>query len=302
MKLMKIKTTGLRKIGKVTLWVLVVFLILCGIKTVLSQSSEGKLQSMLSKSQTSAQLREKTKIGATAFAESFIYDYYTFSGQLNSNYSDRVKSYLAKGLEVKNPSAGETAAETISARTINVKFDSKDVTRLDVDILAKIKYTQLMGEKAGTNSESNIYIRVPVATQNGDRFAIESLPMIIPSYDKAAAENAEGYSIAEVDRDTKDEIQVVLESFFKAYYEGTDNEVSYYVSGDSNIKKSLAGLITFNKIDQISVVMDEQNGGYLSDVLLTVTDHGQPLQQRLFLKLEKEKGKYYIQKISTRTI
>lgn len=305
MKIQKIKTTTLRNVGKVVLWVLVAFLILCGIKTIISQSKESQLEGMITKYQESEEMREKTKIGATAFAESFVYEYYTFTGELNSDYMDRVGRYLAKGLDVKNPNAGGTAAETISAQTLNVTFEGEDQLQLDVDILAKVKYTPKTGSSAGITICKDLYLKVPVVASKKSKegsYAIESLPMMIPAYDKAEAASVEGYAGTEIDKAAKDEIKIVLESFFKAYYEGSDSEVSYYTSEDSNVKKSISGDLSFSKIDRISATLDEASGEFLSDVVLTIVDHGQPLQQRIFLRLEKEKDKYYIEKMSTRTI
>lgn len=306
MKIQKIKTTGLRTAGKIILWALVIFLILCGTKSILSASNEDQLKEIIRDYQESTQLREETRTGATAFAESFIYEYYTYTGQLNSDYAERVGAYFASGVDIKNVNATATAAETVSAQTVNISFISD--TQMDVDIWAKVKYTSLMGESAGKITEQDVYLRVPVIAENmklgkGGNYAVGSLPMIIPSYEKAKVENFKGYPGTEIPKESKDEIKIVLESFFKAYYEGTDSEVSYYVTDSSNIKKSLSGMFVFHRIEQMSIVQDKSisTSEYLAEVDLTVLDHGQPIAQRMFLTIEKVKKKYYIKKIATST-
>lgn len=305
MKINRIKTTYLRNFGKILLWILVIFLLFCGVKSILSQGEDDVLENMISDYQSESKIIEQTKIGGSAFAESFVYEYFTYNGQLNSDYLDRVNRYVASGVDIKNPNSGVTEAEAISAQTINVHFINEK--QMDIDILSKIRYTALGGASPGEVSEQDIYLRVPVIAENvkkgkGGNYAIGSLPMIIPSNEKAEARSISGYAGTEVNKDYKDELKVVLESFFKTYYEGTESEISYYVSEGANIKNSLASAFIFEKINQISATTDEKTGEVLVETKISIIDHGQPIDQRLFLRVEEIKDKFYIKMISTRPL
>ena len=89
-RLMKIKTTGLQRIGKVVLWALVVFLLLKGVASILDNKSQEELQQTIDAYRTAAEQRETVRAGAAAFAENFVYEYYSFDGRSNQDYTARV--------------------------------------------------------------------------------------------------------------------------------------------------------------------------------------------------------------------
>ena len=291
---MQIKTTGLRKVGKVLLWVLVGFLLLKGALGILDNKSQGELTKTIDDYRTAAEQRETARSGAAAFAANFIYEYYTFDGQANSDYADRARKYLAGSLELQKPAGSGIATEVLSANAVKISFASEN--RMDVDVSVKVRYTSLTD---GAIQSKNLKIRVPVGYKDG-RYAVDAFPMFIPDEDAADIMQAEGYSGTEVSQAEKEEIKKVLESFLKTYYEGNDQEVSYYVSDRSKIEHGLNGAVTFSKLNTISAYYLAESKEYLVNATLTVNDSGEEIRQSMYLYLTKGEKKYYVNKISTR--
>jgi len=293
-RLMQIKTTGVRTIGKVLLWILVIFLLFKGAVSILDNKSLSEMVKSIETYRIAAEQRDEARSGAAAFAVNFIYEYYSFDGAANSDYQDRTGAYLAGSLDIQKPAGSGIATEVLSANAVKISFASKN--RMDVDISAKIRYTSLTG---GAILSKNLKIRVPVGYQDG-KYAVDASPMLIPKEDAADIMQAEGYSGTEISSAEKDEIKQVLESFFKTYYEGSDQEVSYYVSDQSKIKHGLNGAVTFNKLNTISAYYLAESKEYLVSATLTVNDNGEEIRQNMYLYLIKGEDKYYINQISTR--
>lgn len=293
----KIETIGIRLVGKVILWLLVLFLIICGVRSILSASSEEQLMGMVENYSETMDRREALLTGATTFAENYVTEYYTYSGQFNTDYVNRVSKFTAKNLTVKDHTAGKTAAKVLSCKAYHVGFVNDK--QLDIDLTTKVQYTSLEDNSVST---SELSLRIPVSIDEAGAFAVTSTPLIIPAKEMSEELKVEStYEGTTVSSNEKSEIQTVLESFFKTYCEGTDNEVEYYVSEDCNVRQSLQGVVSFQKIEMVSVVVAEgQENLYYADVTFSVLDRGEPFEIRTFLHLTKEGSRYYISQMLTR--
>lgn len=308
-RITSIKTSGLRTVGKVILWVLVIFLIFRGVVSILDNKSQDELLKTIDDYKSTAELREEVRSGAAAFAENFVYEYYSFDGHANQDYSVRVGKYLAAGLDVPKPTGSGTAAEVLSAKTIKITFTEKNL--MDVDVSIKVRYSAASdinlsgGEELSGNAltvlHKDLTIRVPVVWYDRG-YAVDSMPLLIPEAEAADVARAEGYSGTEVSQKEKEEIRQMLESFFRTYYEGTDQELAYYASAESTIKHGLLGAVSFSDIRLISAYYLEVENEYLVNTAIIVNDQGQELSQELYLTLTKEEKKYYIKEISTRIV
>ena len=296
-RLMKIKTTGLRKVGKVILWILVCFLLVKGVIGILDNKSQDKMLQSINDYTTAAEQREAARAGAASFAEKFVYAYYSFDGSSNSDYSDRVQKYLANALAFQKPVGSGIATQVLSAKAFKITFSEK--SKMDVDVLAKVRYT---GDNASGSaiSDKDLNLRVPVAYKDG-KYAVDAMPMLIPEDEAANISRSEGnITGSEVDQKEEREIKQVLESFFKTYYEGTDQEVAYYVSDHSKIKHSLQGTFTFEGVKRIEAYLLPDSEKYVVDAVISINDNGQGIEQEMYLYLTKGENKYFIEEISTR--
>lgn len=294
----RIHTDCLMKIGRIVLWVVVLFLLLKGAVSIFAPSSESRLENIVTDYQQGAQLRERNQIQAAAFAESFAYEYYTFSGKMNSDFESRVAGYLAKNLELKAPVAGQVATKVKLSTATEIHYLSD--LEMDVDVHLAVSYIPFTDGSIAT--QKNIYLRVPVTTNKKGGYAVASLPAYIPEIKAAAIDPVQSYSGEQVPTKQVQSIKETLNSFFTAYYEGTKTELSYYLSSGSNVSAGIGGTVSYKKIDYISAYRDQETKEYLVDATITVLDQLQPMQQRLFLRLQAAKGRYYIKDINTRPI
>jgi len=315
-RLMKIKTTSLQRIGKVVLWVLVVLLLLKGVASILENRGQDELQHTIDNYRTAAEQRETVRAGAAAFAENFVYEYYSFDGSSNQDYTARVGKYLAESMAIPKPMGSGVSAAVLSAKTTKISF--VDDTRMDVDVSVKARYggsgdaalsgisgsdeisdgTALSDSTVNTSAK-DINIQVPVVWHDG-KYAVDAMPLLIPAEDSAVTARAPGYSGTEVSMKEKEEIKQMLESFLKTYCEGSDQEVSYYLTPDSEIRHGLNGVVTFHTLKWITAYYLEAENEYLANASITVKDNCQELSQEMYLTLIKEGSKYYIQNIAAR--
>lgn len=293
----KIKTDRLMKVGRIALWAVILFLLLRGIASIVSPGSEARIARTVSDYQEDAYLREQVQVEASAFAEGFVQEYYTFTGKMNSDYEQRLGRYFAKNVEVKAPVAGKVSAQLRQVNATRIHYLSKK--EFDVDVHAVVEYIPLTEENV--NVTKDLYLRIPVSVDKKGQYAVVSLPTYIPAQKTGNAEPVKSYIGDQVQNEQIQKIKDTLNSFFMAYYGGSDTEVSYYLASGSNIKAGIGGAVDYQKIDYISVYR-EGTEDYLVDVTITVADELQPMQQRLFMRLQQVKSRYYIKSITTRAL
>lgn len=297
-KVSKIKTDGLMKGGRIILWTVIIFLLLRGIFSIISPGGEVRMERIVDNYRADAKLREAVQVEAAAFAEDFAYEYYTFSGEMNSDYQQRLADYLADNLEIKNPVSGNVSAEVVNASVTRIKYISD--MDFDIDVHLTVIYTPRT--EGGAKTQKDIYLRIPVSKDSNSRYAVTSYPSYIPKVPTGKIKEVNSYAGNPVPSSQLQRIKDTLNSFFKAYYSGTKTEISYYLSGSNEVANGIGGKVEFDKIQYILVYKDESTGDYLADTSITVVDNGQQMQQRLFLRLQYSKNRYYIKNISTRPI
>ncbi|MDF3003238.1 MAG: hypothetical protein K0Q48_3357, partial [Bacillota bacterium] len=138
-RLMTIKSTGLRNVGKVFLWVVLAFLLFKGVAGILDNRGQEDILKTIDEYRIAAEQREAARSGAAAFAENFIYEYYTFDGKYNTGYDERVAPYLAGSMNIAKPMGNGAETNVLSAKTTKISFVSEN--RMDIDVSAKIQYT-----------------------------------------------------------------------------------------------------------------------------------------------------------------
>ncbi len=175
MKLNKIKSTTPKKVAAILLWIVVIFLLIKGVQSILSMGQAQQVRTMVQSNKQQIEQTYQKQVGAAAFAEGFVWEYYTFSGKPGDDYNTRIKKYLSNQVEIKPLRANVSTMEVIKARASEVIFSAGDY--VDVDVVAKIRYTPLSSDAA--ISEKDICLRVPIFYTDG-QFVVYDLPVIIP--------------------------------------------------------------------------------------------------------------------------
>lgn len=294
----KIRTNALRTVLKILLWACLGLLCLKGAFGIMSGGSISDQREALSRYIESAKMREELALGAKSFAENFVREYYTFSGEARTDYAERLEKYLAKSVEITEPAAGTVSASVQQASAIQIEFINDK--EMNVDVISSVKYNRKLEDTVET-TKKELLIRVPVATDGEGRFAVDELPQIVPRMEKADITGTGRHTRAEIDPKEKERIKIILTSFLKAYYEGNESELAYFLLPEFEMKHGLAGIVSFEKITSIRAYQVPETSEYAIDLNIQIDDTTQSLLQHFFLTVVRgADNKYYIKSITTR--
>lgn len=284
----KIPKFYMRKVGMIFLWIILTFIFLRGVIAIFTSISPSDQKRMLDEYTTSLQSEENIRTEVTAFAESFVRDYFTYDGASKEAYEMRLADYMASGLLISAPENIVMTTNYVSA--IGVNFESEN--DIDVDITATVNYT---------DSTKNVIVRVPIEVDKNGKLAIVNLPQFIPKSDKSDAIAAYQKNLPgrEVTKEELSDIQTNLESFFKTYFEGNRNELSYYVTKDFPYENGLEGTVKFATISTLRVSFDDSTSKYYAVANLDVIDNERTIEQTVYLTLKKT-DRFYVEDIATR--
>lgn len=305
-----IKSAIPHRVLRIIFWILIAFLIIKGAVSLLhrtsSDSVENVVQQKILQSEKQAQIRSE----AAAFAEEFSEEYMTYKVGDTEGYQKRLSKYLpsylsSTGLNI----SGKCDVQAVEATTISSDFYSEN--QVNVDVRVKVEYLEKTDNSGSQNNNvstqtssqvyNDIFLRVPII-QNGGKYIVEDMPMVIPSQDVATL-NVKNYSGNTADDENAD-IKVMLQSFLKTYCEGNDTELNYFMSDSKANIKGLKGSFKFKEIDDVkSFYMNDKNT-YLVLCSYTVVDSNssQEFKQDLHINVIKKDGRYYIKNFDTRSI
>ncbi len=305
-KIQKIKSTVPQKVGKILLWTLVVFFILRGIGTIFKEDEKQTAQAIIDTYIKSTVNKSNIESQGKAFAESFALEYLTMNGRDRESYINRLQNYTGKGVDFNINLQSNVKTEAFSANSYKANWVSEN--SFTVDIRAKVKYFNNAAERDSVNSTElmnqtepdssyvirDVNIRIPVCSQD-NMFQISGYPAFLPATDKAEIE-PKSYSGQEVSEDLKKTIKGVMESFFKIYFTGSPEEISYYMLDSTVKQKGLEGRFEFVKLDEISVYITDSVDRYYVITKVSVKDsiNEVAIPQEYKINLVKKEDKYYI--------
>lgn len=289
LKVEKLSRFRLKRIAMVILWIILAFIFLRGIIAIFTSVSPAEQKRIMEEYLTTLQAEESVQLEASTFAENFIRDYFTYNGSDKEDYEKRMANYTAAGITVTAPESSVVSVSNISVADINFVSDSD----VDVDVTAVVNYP---------DTTKLITLRVPIEIDYEGNMAVVNLPQFVPVFEKSEEIDAYRKSLPgrEVDKETLDTIQANLDNFFKTYYEGNENELSYYVTKDFPYRRGLESAVTFGVITALTVSYDDADDSYYAVVNLDVLDSGgRTLEQVVYLEL-KETDRFYVNNIGTR--
>lgn len=286
-KLSKIKTTQLRTVIKILLWIMITAVFVKGAADIILGNTITRQREELEAYMISVNEEQELKNGTMAFAEEFVREYMSFDGDFSGDYETRISAYTAEGLTIEPPDEGKTI-RTIAVNAVDVEIVRNDW--VNVVVAAEIQFDKRI---------SKCSLKVPVTAKNG-KYAVVEYPQFIAAMEvadaKAAIARIEG---SEVSIDESNQIESVMESFFKVYYGGEESELMYYVEEGRGIAV-VKGSTEFREIESLQAFYSAEKDIYQIDVRLKVENSGVVLAQHLYLTAKKEGGRFYIRKIDTR--
>lgn len=294
----KLKTVFFRRVARVLLWTLIIFLLLRGIGTLFASSETGEAQRLINQYVSERAYQERVEFEASAFAEGFAMEYFTY--EKGGDYEERLKNYIPSSLSLSNSGYGKTKA--LSARSYGFEWFSSN--QLDVLVAVKVGYeleVEDQGEIKFQQLEKEVFVAIPVMEQEG-KYIVEDYPAMLPPPLKADIDRS-FYSGTGADTDVVDEVEEVLESFFKTYFSGSSGEISYYMYENKRIE-GLKSTYSFDRLDNVRVFTTELENEYLVLAELSIIDSLSKIshKQGYHVELIKSDNRYYIKEFKVRTV
>ncbi len=298
----KIKTVIFQRIGRVILWTLIIFLIFRGIGSLFNKNEAAEAEVLINEFISTADYKDEVEREAAAFAERFAREYFTYDRNDISDYEKRVKSFVPSYVSIDARNYGNGKTNVLNTNVYNVEW-FKD-NQLNVYVSAKIQYDQEIQEDEETVRqviEDDVSIVVPIMEKEG-QYAVEDLPAIITVPQKANI-NGEYYTGATVSDERSDQIESVLENFFKTYYSGNSGEISYYMHENQNIN-GLEGRYSLISLGSVRTFEAKAENEYFSIVNLSIEDAISKVHfnQNFNVSLVQKDGRYYIKDFDIRAV
>ncbi len=310
----KLKTALPQTVGRVILWIMVAFLLLRGIGSILRPDPVKAINSQVTEFKDALDREFRVASEASAFAEGFAREYLTYKGGDGEEYKRRLAAYapsrvVSASIDLSN---NDRASRVTDTQTVEVQWHSD--SQVNILVQAKVVYTisqAVAGEPEVPEAvlaavtqvdikEDNIYIKIPVYT-DGRRYVVEDLPVFVPRLEKAEVQYTRHSGTAAGEEEAA-AINEMLKNFFRTYYEGSDSELTYYMSDPGAGVKGMGGKFKFKGINEVLVYEDSSAGGYiaLAEVLVADPNTLQEIRQGYHINIMKKDSRFYIAGFDTR--
>ncbi|PPA68687.1 conjugal transfer protein [Jeotgalibacillus proteolyticus] len=241
-----------------------------------------------------------TGVGAQTFAQNFAENYFIWENtdEGKEDRVDRLSEYLAAGLD-SHAGLGFEGMEWDSrinkTQIWSVEETGNDSAVITLRVLQDLRKGK---EKAGPYEK---YFAVPVKT-DGQSFVVNQTPYIVPAPEKPelAAESSIDDKGRVNDSALHSEVEGFLNTFFRVYANGEQNELSYYT--ESNDLQTMDGALTFKEVQKVVVKQGETNEEFLVETLIgfeekhTKASMAYPYELRIF----KEDGRWIVRDIKNK--
>ncbi|MGD7050774.1 conjugal transfer protein [Rossellomorea marisflavi] len=234
--------------------------------------------------------------GAQTFSVNFVKEYFNWENddEKKLDRADRLSSYIASGLDEQaglSYEGMEWSSKMKDAQVWNVESTGADsalvtvrvsqvltkVTPPDKEAVEKAKKDKKdpPEPKVETTGPHEKFINIPVKT-DGKSFVVHQIPYFVASPKKPdikadSVVDEEGKEKVE-DSTIREEATSFLNTFFKVYTTGTQEELSYYV--DKNSIQSMHGIMTFKEIQNLIVKKGQQKNDYEVSATIIFTENG----------------------------
>ncbi|KML32371.1 conjugal transfer protein [Rossellomorea marisflavi] len=279
-----------RKLMKGIFWTgftLVLFLSVVAIVRV-GNADAGSVSSEEPKQEVSKEKNLAASEGGQSFSENFAKEYFNWEreGDKIKDRADRLAPYIADGLDEQ---AGlsyegmewssklhdaqvwnvEATGEDTALVTLRVSHELQKVTPPDKEAVEKAKKDKKdpPEPKEETSGPHEKFINIPVKT-DGRSFVVHQIPYFVASPKKPdiKADSTVNEKGKVDDPKIREEATSFLNTFFKVYTTGTQEELSYYI--EENSIQSMNGIMTFKEVQNLIVKNGQQKDDY--DVTVTV--------------------------------
>jgi hypothetical protein len=258
--------------------------------------------------------------GAQSFSQNFASEYFDWQNtdEGKKNRVDRLSPYLANGLDEQ---AGldfngmewdsslsdsqvwnvEETGEDTALITLRVNHTLRKETPPDPKAVEKAKKDKKPApkpkeEKSGPHEK---YFVIPVKT-DGKSFVVYKVPYFIPAPNKPdiVANEPVKEDGKIMDSQVEGEITNALNTFFKVYTSGTQEELAYYIPQGSDIS-TMKGIISFKEIKDIVIKQGKGKTEYqvYANVMFQENQSKGHVVYPYKITLQKEDNRFFIKEL-----
>lgn len=308
------KTVLRKKLIKGTFWTgftLVLFLSIVAIVRVGNAGAGVAEQQPVE--QTTKEVNLATSEGAQSFAQNFADQYFHWQNtdEGKKDRVERLKPYLANGLHEQaglafegmqwNSSLSKSQVwkvEETGKNTANITLRIQHLLKRTVQTDPKATEEAAKAETPAKEQQAGPYEKyfvVPIKT-DGQAFVVHQIPYFAaaPTKPEIAANTRMDEANQINDSAIKEQVQSFLHTFFKVYTTGTQDELSYYIQGDSI--HSMTGIMTFQQVKDILITPGTSSTEYRV-IATAVFQENQSKAQMIYpyeLVLLKEEGRWFV--------
>lgn len=260
------KTVIRKRVVKTVFWMGIAYLFL-GVSVLMFRPEDG----VKAEAEVQQPIQNPaTEAGVETFATNFAYHYFTW-GQDDKAFDDRMKRlqpYLASDVD---PQAGLNLKK-MKSKSSFLKSQIWKVEDAGEDRSKVTLRTQYVVTANGKKETKLNYMVVPVAS-DGQNFVVYDIPYFVQEPKKPELTQKDDLNRSNVlhNAKVKAEIGDFLDSFFKVYAAGKQEEISYFTK-DVEVR-GLSGILTYKGIGDISVYTNvEVQGIYQVEAQVTYGD------------------------------
>lgn len=235
-----------------------------------------------------------TDVGVETFANNFAYHYFTW-GKDDKAFDDRRKRlepYLARDVD---PQAGLNLKQMKSQSS----FAKSQIWKVEDAGDGKSKVTlrtQYVVTANGKKETKLNYMVVPIAS-DGQNFVVYDIPYFVQEPKAVELSKKDNLDRSNVLHDSgkKEEINDFMDSFFKVYASGKQDEIAYF---SKNVEVTgLSGILTYKGISDIEIYTNlESEGIYQVETKVTFGDSkGATLYTYpYFVQVRQDNGRWFV--------
>jgi Conjugative transposon protein TcpC len=292
---------------KYFLYAVILFAIFASLGSIRAFSLAEKVDGMqVDQPKTQVEVKQNlaTSDGAQTFAEKFAAEYFKWDRSNFQERAERLQPYLREGTHDQAGLLfdGLTGnSQTLKTEIVSVKDTSDNTADITIHAVHEIETPATKDAKGkpvkGTKSGSiDKYIIVPVIT-DGKGFLINAIPTFTSKPEKpimAPVEEKTGEVLN--DNNITKAVQTSLESFFKNYTTGTNEDLAFFTNDESI--RSLQGTVSFEKIEKVTVY-EGKSDSFEVTAEVTFIDAASKgkFKQQYELIVSKKDDRYIVEKI-----
>lgn len=286
------KTVVRSRIVKTVFWIIGLYLIL-GVTVLMVRPDRGDVV-------VQADVQEEVihnpamDIGVETFALNFSQHYFKWGSETKDieDRANRLKPYLAPGVDVQAGLHGFDSQSVLSKSQI---WKIEDLGQGKAKVTLRAQYAVATESDKVTRIN---YITIPIAS-DGQNFVVYDIPYFIPEPKPVElALNEKKIDTSNVLHDSALETEIVdfLDSFFKVYASGKQEEISYYTKDDTYVA-GLEGILTYVKIPYSIIYTNRESENIYQvevDVDFEDLDGATQFAYPFFLEVQKEKSRWLV--------